>query len=212
MALQTRVTPFGEITAAPWRGTLMGNRGCLHGPDGRLGRARWRGKGWVSCRLEFRGRWRPVMPPPGAPTRYTALFFWDEVTALAAGHRPCGECRHSDHQRFRAAWEGAGLPGNSAREIDAVLHAARIGPGRAPSRTPARLEDLPDGAMAVTDEAPATALLRWAGGWLRWTDPGYAPHPDPRPGPCRLLTPRPVVDVLAAGYAPEIRLGDETGR
>ena len=95
MPLQNRVTPFGEITAQPWRGALMGNRGILHDAQGRLGTARWRHNNWVCCVTEFRGRHRAPMPPPGSPTRYTALFFRDEACALAAGHRPCAECRPS---------------------------------------------------------------------------------------------------------------------
>ncbi|GMG82070.1 hypothetical protein LNKW23_12830 [Paralimibaculum aggregatum] len=204
MGLQNRVTPFGEIVAADWRGGWMGNRGCLHDAAGRIGRARWRGKAWICCRLAFRGRWRPPMPPKGAPTRYTALFFWDEVTALAAGHRPCGECRRADLGRFRAAWAAAGLPGRRAAEIDACLHGARLTPERRPQRPGCRPDALPEGAMAEPAAVPGTAVLRWDGRWLAWADPGYREIPAPA-GPARLLTPEPIVRALAAGYRPELR-------
>ena len=106
--LQNRVTPFGEIVSAPWRGALMGNRGCLHDGDGHLGVRRWRHQHWVCCLTAFRGRVRDPMPAG----RWTALFFWDEAVALAAGHRPCGQCRYVDYQRFKSAWQDAGLPGS----------------------------------------------------------------------------------------------------
>src|SRR5688500_15168681 len=98
MPLQNRVTPFGEIEAAPARGLFMGNRGILHDANQQLGRARWRHKSWVTCLLSFKDRRREVM----APRRYTELFFCDEAVALAAGHRPCAECRREDYERFRA--------------------------------------------------------------------------------------------------------------
>ncbi|MEM9145981.1 MAG: hypothetical protein AAGC57_07250 [Pseudomonadota bacterium] len=203
MPLQTRVTPFGEIVAEPWRGRLMGNRGILHDKAGQLGPARWRHRCWVCCLTEFRGRHRAIMPGPGAPTRYTALFFWDEACALAAGHRPCGECRHQDYQRFRRAWAAAGLPGEKAGEIDRVLHAGRIGPDRRQRRVPAWLADLPDGAM-VLDPADSAACLLWHGDLLVWDPAGYRPRPGPLPKKVRLLTPEPTVAVLAAGFRPQI--------
>jgi hypothetical protein len=95
-SLQNRVTPTGEIVADPARGMLMGNRGCIHGADRKLGVSRWRSKLWITCVLDWRGRTRDVMPPG----RWTALFFLDEATALAAGHRPCGYCRRADHLWF----------------------------------------------------------------------------------------------------------------
>src|SRR4051794_26424644 len=99
MPRQNRVTPSGDIITTPERGTLMGNRGVLHDADARIVR-RWQGKRWIACVLEFKGRWRPVM----APGRYTELFFLDEATALAAGHRPCAECRRRRFDEFRDTW------------------------------------------------------------------------------------------------------------
>jgi hypothetical protein len=98
--LQNRVTPSGEIVSHPARGLLMGNRGCLHGPDRRLGAARWRSKLWICCSLTWKGVRRDPMPPG----RWTALFFLDEATALAAGHRPCAYCRRADFLAFAEAW------------------------------------------------------------------------------------------------------------
>src|SRR3979409_2037123 len=100
MPLRNRVTPFGEILALPGRGSLMGNRGILHDPNRRIVRDS-QVRRWIACRLEFRGRQRDVMPAGS----YTELFFLDEATALAAGHRPCAECRHADFQQFQAYWK-----------------------------------------------------------------------------------------------------------
>jgi hypothetical protein len=113
--LQNRVTPTGEIVADPGRGLLMGNRGCLHGPDRLLRAARWRSKAWICCVLDWKGVRRDPMPPG----RWTALFFLDEATALAAGHRPCAYCRRADFTAFAEAWrgaEGSGEPQGGAPE------------------------------------------------------------------------------------------------
>src|SRR6202046_2498085 len=126
MPRQNRVTPFGKIIATPERGTFMGNRGVLHDDQGRIKRA-WQVKRWLVCVLEFRGRHRTVMTPGS----YTELFFLDEATALAAGHRPCAECRHERYNVFRHAWQLAHAGTNSsplptAEEIDRKLHEERI--------------------------------------------------------------------------------------
>ncbi|MGF1500172.1 MAG: hypothetical protein ACFBSD_00005 [Paracoccaceae bacterium] len=199
MTLRNRVTPAGEIVAEPWRGALMGNRGRLHTGSGRaavLGRARWRSTAWVCCVTAFRGRWREPMPEG----RWTALFFWDEAAAFAAGHRPCGECRNRDHRRFKAAWAAAGLPGHSAGEIDRALHAARTAP---PPRV--AVSDLPEGSFVATERG---AMLVAAGGLWRWQpgQGGYAPASGPAGGAGRVLTPLPVVEAFRAGYRPRMRL------
>jgi hypothetical protein len=117
MPLQNRVTPFGEIVAHPARGMVMGNRGILHDSGRRLHPTRrWTHKTWICCLCEFKGRHRAVM----TPGRYTELFFLDEATALAAGHRPCFECRRADANQFAAAWaHGNGGPLPSAGDMDA---------------------------------------------------------------------------------------------
>ncbi len=199
MGLQNRVTPEGEIVRAAWRGAFTGNRGCLHGPDRELGAARWRTKAWICCLLEFRGRRREPMPPG----KWTALFFWDEAMALAAGHRPCGECRHADHVRFREAWAAAGLPGRYAREIDAELHEARVTRRREKVVHVADAAGLPDGTVL------SGGILLAGGGAFRWSPEGYAPVPRPG-GAVTVLTPAPVVTVLRAGYRPAMRL-DQSG-
>jgi hypothetical protein len=197
--LQNRVLPTGEIVAHPARGLLMGNRGCLHGPDRRLGVSRWRSAMWITCVLTWRDVRRDVMPPG----RWTALFFLDEATALAAGHRPCGYCRRADHRRFAEYWRQAqGLAARPhATEMDAALHAERVDRRtRRQVTRPARLGDLPDGAM-VRHEG-VVALV--AGEALRpWSFEGYGPGTVVRPETTvELLTPPSTVAVLAAGYRP----------
>jgi hypothetical protein len=198
MPLQNRVTPFGEIVAQPWRGAFMGNRGILHDADRQLGRARWRHANWVCCVTEFRGRHRDPMPPGG----YTALFFWDEPSSLAAGHRPCAECRNTDWRRFREAWTAAGLPGVSAAEIDRALHRARVTRERRQVTHAAELADLPESVFVTRLEAPDEALLIWQGRLWRWSAEGYADAGPRTAGPVSMLTPMPTVAVLRAGYQP----------
>jgi hypothetical protein len=199
--LQNRVLPTGEIVAKPARGLLMGNRGCIHRPDRTLGVARWHTKTWISCLLYFRGRRRDVMPPG----QYTALFFLDEVTALSAGHRPCGECRRADHLWFADSWRVArGLAVRPrAREMDDALHGERVEPRARRQVTRCVTADgLPDGAMI--SHAGITGL--WCGGMLRpWSFDGYgAPVPVGLQATVTLLTPPSAVAALAAGYRPMV--------
>lgn len=199
MPLQNRVLPTGEIVAEAWRGTMMGNRGCLHDAGRALGKARWRHANWVCCLTEFRGRHRAPMPPG----QYTALFFWDEAAALAAGHRPCAECRYADWRRFKAAWQAAGRPGRAAGEIDRHLHAHRVGRDRHQIVHQAALSDLPAGAFINREGAPH---LIWQGRLWRWSPEGYADAGPVGDGAATVLTPAPTVAVLRAGYAPTVRL------
>jgi hypothetical protein len=204
--LQNRVTPFSEIVAVPERGTLMGNRGGqFHTAGRRLTGRRWVSRRWIACVLEFRGRRRTVM----SPGRYTELFFLDEPTALAAGHRPCRECRHADFERFKAAWlrgnPSAGFsPDVSIGAIDRVLHAERVGAGagggKATFRAP--LGGLPDGTFVVLDAEPNTAYLLARGSLWRWTPGGYAGARPVGAGDAAVLTPRSTVHAMAAGYVP----------
>jgi hypothetical protein len=191
---QNRVTPQGEIVSASERGTLMGNRGVLHDGSSRIVRP-WQLIRWIACVTEFRGRWRPVM----APDRWTELFFLDEATALAAGHRPCAHCRSCDYQRFRGAWSGArGIEPASAEAIDRVLHDDRL-IGRREKRTYLEQRDaLPDGAMVLLDGDPW--LVR-GGDLLRWSLAGYGARRSGRiPERLEVLTPRSAVAALSAGY------------
>ena len=199
MTLQNRVTPQGEIVAVPERGFFMGNRGVLHDGDKRLRRRRWALKAWLICRLEFRGRHRAVM----TPRRYTELFFFDEATAIAAGHRPCYECRrdafHAWQQAWKVAAELAAPP--PARVMDDQLHRERVDPkSRAPRRWTAPLGALPDGAFIELD---GVAHLVLDAAPRRWSWRGYGPAAALDSGKTvTVLTPRASVRVLEAGYRP----------
>lgn len=199
--LRNRVRPTGEIAADPARGSLTGNRGgALHDASKRLvARTLWRSDAWICCRLAFRGRRREVM----APGRRTELFFLDEATALAAGHRPCAECRRDDFRTFASAWAAAHrLPAPPrAPDIDCALHAQRVDPvTRRQRRHPLPPGPLPDGAFLL--DPTGRAVLALAGRLLPWSPAGYLPPlPDPvPPAGALLLTPPVTVAALRAGY------------
>lgn len=198
---KNRVDPFGNIVNTPARGTLMGNRGCLHDSHGRLISQRWTRKAWVSCRLSFNGRQRQVM----APGKYTELFFLDEAASLAAGHRPCATCRRGDYSRFKQFWEQVhkGEEKSTIKDIDERLHQERfISSGWQNEHF--SLNDLPDGAFVVLDD-PSSAWLVWGNELMEWSPEGYHNHMQrPDDLPVTLLTPRSVVSVLAAGYVPDL--------
>jgi len=187
------VTPFGELVADPARGLVYGNRGCLHDAGGELRRA-WQVRRWIACRLEFRGRLRRPLLQPG---RYTELFFLDEATALAAGHRACAECRREDYVRLM---EIAGVA--RADDLDRRLHAERL-EGRARRTHEAAFAELPDGAFVVRG---GDAWLVRGGELLRWTAAGYAERAARPSGRAELLTPPTLVDVLRAGWEPVVPL------
>jgi hypothetical protein len=205
MARQNRVTPFSDILATPERGTFMGNRGVLHDAAGQL-RRRWQGQRWLVCVLDFRGRKRQVM----APDRYTELFFLDEATALAAGHRPCAECRHARFLAFCDAWKavhpgdgGAGRP--SADAIDRRLHAERLTSARIKRTFTADGDVLPDGTFVVVETWGPEAYLVGGDTLLAWSPAGYRERrPRPRGERVRVLTPASTVAVLRAGYVPDV--------
>lgn len=199
MPLQNRVTPEGDIIASPARGTMFGNRGgAFHTPDKRLTTRRWKTKAWICCVLEFKGRHRVVM----SPNRYTELFFLDEPTALAAGHRPCFECRRHDALCFAEAWQAAyGLQWRpSAPEMDDTLQVERIRRGGAKVTYSARFGMLPDGTF-VRWQGQAHLLL---GRRLRaWSPEGYGEAIGaPSRASVEVLTPRSMVAALSAGYRP----------
>lgn len=197
MPLQNRVTPWGEIVAHPARGLFTGNRGCLCDEAGHLATRRWRLKAWITCALEYKGMWRPVMQP-GV---WTELFFMDEAIALAAGHRPCAYCRRADYERFVAAWQaGNRWPRRpKAIEIDAVMHRDRVRRDRSQVTHEAAAASLPAGAMVALKDA---AWLVLPDGLRRWSPEGYGPaHRLPR-GPLTVLTPRSTIAALEAGFLP----------
>jgi hypothetical protein len=204
MPLQNRVTPEGEIIATPHRGLLMGNRGgAFHLPDRTLGSRRWASRQWRACVLEFKGRHRPAMMQPN---RYTELFFLDEATALAAGHRPCFECRRRDAERFAALWaETRNWPAPArAPEMDITLHAERVGRGAHKLTYRAELGSLPPGTFVRTENGGgAQSCLVQEGRLLAWSPAGYvAGGRLQKRLDVEVLTPRSVVAVLAAGYRP----------
>jgi hypothetical protein len=195
--LQNRVDPFGELFATPSRGLFLGNRGGrFHSDDQKLTSRRWASRQWICCVLDFKGRQRDVWG-----RYYTELFFMDEVTALAAGHRPCFECRRKDAEAFAAAWQRAFklLRRPRADEMDLVLHAERLN-GRTKRRHRRSIDGLPDGAFVVLEEGA------WAvrGDSLQlWTPEGYdTSKRRPRGTMVDVLTPPAIMGALAAGYRP----------
>ena len=191
MPLQNRIDPFGELIADPARGLLFGNRGGrFHRDDRTLGARRWASRQWICCVLDFKGRQREVWG-----RGYTELFFLDEVTALAAGHRPCFECRRKDAQAFAAAFPGKH---KRAPEMDRVLHTERLD-SRAKRTHRREIDGLPDGAF-ITQGGRALAVRGER--LLLWTPSGYETAQRPRGVAVDVLTPPSILALLAAGYRP----------
>lgn len=197
MTRQNRVTPFGDLIANAARGLIYGNRGCLHDARGRV-RRHHATRRWIACRLEFRGWHRGPLMQPG---RFTELFFLDDATAFAAGHRPCALCRREDYRRLAELWPSLHGERGTADAMDERLQAERL-EGRA--RRLHRLEGpLPDGACVVRDGA--AWMVR--GGRLRlWTPGGYADDAATGRGPHDLLTPPSLVALLGSGWRSELPL------
>lgn len=195
MTLQNRATPTGDVVAEAGRGLVFGNRGCLHDEAG-IPRRRFAGRRWIACRLDFRGRYRGPLMLPG---RYTPLFFLDEATALAAGHRPCAECRHEDYVRFTSSWGRIHGGPVDADAIDARLHRERVDPatrGQRQHRAP--FAELSDGAFVLHEGSPH--LVRGPR-LLRWTAAGYLPGGRRPEGTiATLLTPPSLAALLRAGW------------
>jgi hypothetical protein len=190
--LRNRVTPLGELIADPARGLVYGNRGCLHDDRGEI-RRRFATRRWIACRLEFKGWHRTKLMQPG---KFTELFFLDEATAFAAGHRPCALCRREDYNRFL---ELTGADG--ADEIDERLHRERLdGSGRRLHRS--AVEKLPDGAFVLRRGEPWLVL---GDGLLRWTPAGYADR-DSAEGLVEAITPPTLIEVLRASWEPVVPL------
>ncbi len=197
MPLQNRVTPTGEIVADPNRGIFTGNRGIIHDPATKtLLKKRWSSPAWLTCVCEFRGWRRKVMDGRS----WTELFFLDEATAFAAGHRPCFFCRRDDANRFRAAWQqGNGVSDVRAKEMDAVLHRERLDRSKKRQHPlPAPIAELPDGAMV---QAGAESFLVLQGRALLWSMAGYRAV-DNTIGDAMLLTPPSTLRAISAGYRP----------
>jgi hypothetical protein len=195
VALRNRVTPLGDLVADPARGLVYGNRGCLHDEEGRI-RRRYNGKRWISCRLRFRGWHRHPLMQPG---RFTELFFLDEATAFAAGHRACALCRREDYLRLIESWRELHPRQVGADAIDAQLHSERVDPQTRTHRLhDAPLAELPDGAFVLRDGSPWLVLGREL---IRWTAAGYEER-VPRPSRQRttLITPPSLIAVLRTGW------------
>jgi hypothetical protein len=198
MPLRNRVTPLGELIADPARGLVYGNRGCLHDEHGLI-RRHHATKRWIGCRLSFRGWHREPLMQPG---RFTELFFLDEATAFAAGHRPCALCRREDYVRLQTIWHDLHpeLEGG-ADAMDARLHAERFDTSRGRQRHHrASFDELPDGAFVLNESEPwviVGADLR------RWTPAGYVDRaPRPATGSARVITPPSLVAVLRSEWQP----------
>jgi hypothetical protein len=194
--LQNRVTPFGEIVAVSGRGLFTGNRGVLHDDHRHIVRA-WQTRRWIACLLEYKGIRRTLMQPH----RWTELFFLDEAAAFGAGHRPCGECRRDAYRRFQALWRATiGGPAD-ANAMDAELHRHRLH-GQTKRAYHDDVSRLPDGSFVAFDSA---AWLVWGSALYEWSDDGYRRRRNrPLAGEAEVLTPKPIVAILAAGYRPEV--------
>jgi hypothetical protein len=192
--LQNRVTPLGALIAHPARGLVYGNRGCLHDAKGRI-RRHQATRRWIACRLEFKGWHRGPLMQPG---RFTELFFLDEATAFAAGHRPCALCRRDDYTRFLAL---VGEPGADAADLR--LDAERRSHHEAP------MDDLPDAAFVLHDGDPHLVL---GAELLRWAPTGYHRRVARPDGLARVVTAPTFLSVLASGWSGEVPLLHPTAR
>jgi len=200
MPLQNRVTPLGDLIADPARGLVYGNRGWLHDDTGRI-RRRYNGKRWIACRLEFRGWKRAALLQPG---RFTELFFLDEATAFAAGHRPCALCRREDYTRFSEMWGELHPRQRGADAMDEQLHGERVDPRtRGQHHHDALLEELPDGTFIRRE---GESLLVLGSALLRWTPGGYRDVEERTRGEVILVTPPSLVEVLRAGWTGAVPL------
>jgi hypothetical protein len=199
---QNRVTLLGELIATAERGLVYGNRGCLHDEHGTI-RRYYATKRWIACQLEFRGRRRSRLIFPG---RYTELFFLDEATALAAGHRPCAECRRPDYNRLTEAWRSIHPHAQTGADaIDAQLHGERLaGRGRERRLHETAFDRLPDGTFVILDGAPWVVS---GSRLLAWSPAGY-PQARRRPKSSRaaVLTPPSLMALLARGWTPLVPL------
>ena len=203
--LQNRVTPTGEIIATAYRGSWMGNRGGrLHNDRRQLTAKRWTSKHWICCRLSFQGRQRQVM----AANRYTELFFLDEATAFAAGHRPCAECRRSDFNSFIRMWAEIRDRDERiyVREIDNQLHLERLATGKVKRRHEARTHELPDGSFIFHQ---GHSMLVKGDSLLTWTPAGYTDRISKSSvDRADLLTPPSLVGILQTGF--ELRIHESS--
>lgn len=198
MAEQNRVTPLGDVVAIPLRGAWTGNRGRIH--SGKQITRFHASDLWITCALQFRGRWHEQWQPH----HYTFLYFHDEAVSFAAGHRPCAECRRDSYNAYRAAWSaGSGGKLPTASQMNRRLHVERLVRGthqRRLHRMP--WVGLPDGAFVLLRGAPYLVLGNEV---VRWGDDGYGAHQArPARGNVDVITPPATVAVLKSGYPVQI--------
>ena len=195
MPLRNRVTPLSELIADPARGLVYGNRGCLHDADGHI-RRRYATRRWIACRLQFKGWLRRPLLQPG---KFTELFFLDEATAFAAGHRPCALCRREDYDRLIEIWRDLHPGQRGADAIDEQLHAERFDPAtRAQRHHEAEIDDLPDGAFVLHHDGPY--LVRGEE-LLRWSPAGYDGRiARPAKAKAAVITPPSLLAVLRTDW------------
>ena len=198
MTYQNKVDPFGNLVATQARGTLMGNRGCLHDATGKI-RKSWARKAWVTCRLE----WKAIQRSVFSDGRYSELFFLDEATAFAAGHRPCNHCQSEAYSAFKAAWQSSQSDGQfvKADVMDNQIHSERLNRSGEKQTLSEELQHLPDGVMVTTSDAPLQPRLLWHGQLWARSFAGYCAPISATPSmTAYLLTPRSYCAVLASGY------------
>jgi hypothetical protein len=199
--LQNRVDPLGRFISTSARGSWMGNRGVIH-KDKQIVRA-FKHKAWITCALEFKGKHRTVM----MPDRWTELFFLDEATAFAAGHRPCFECRKDDAKRFKSCWIKGNPTHNftmatSINQIDEIIHHERIDDNKEKVLHERMLVDIPEGTFILLNDEP---YIFTQDKFHRWTPFGYENEIGiPEITTFAVLTPHSIVNALRAGYVPQI--------
>jgi hypothetical protein len=204
MPLQNRVNPFGVIVATPERGAWTGNRGVIHNAEKQIIKHH-AVKYWITCVLEYKGKRRVVM----SPNRWTELFFLDEATAFAAGHRPCGFCRYADFKKFKSLWVAAnGAQYNVTEQtkmdiIDGYIHQERLNKDGSHQRFKAILHSLPAGTFITLESEKA--YLWYKGRLFEWSFSGYREVLDvPETQEVEVLTPCSYVNVFKLGYVPEV--------
>jgi len=200
MALQNRVTPLGQLDSVSAKGAWLGNRGILHDDQKRIVRP-WKSQAWVTCQLEFKGREREIF----AKGTYSELFFLDEATALAAGHRPCGECRRTRYNEFKTLWSQAngGIESIKIALIDKQLHTERAIKGGGKLTYEALMSDVPSGAMIAVEGEP---YLVWRDKMYGWSHHGYGEPIKLPPASVEVtvITPRSIVKLINIGFVPQV--------
>lgn len=205
MPLQNRVTPFGEIIFSAQRGTFTGNRGVIHNAKKEIVR-QYALKAWITCRLEYKNAHREVM----TPNRWTELFFWDEATAFAAGHRPCAYCRNADFKKFKSLWLEANknifkVEDESMKFIDTLLHTERLTIQRDKIFQTAALHTLPNGVFIKHDATENAAYLWWQNQLFLWTEKGYDHIENfSETENVFVITPPSIVNIFKQKYVPTI--------